>query len=149
MKHITTTSISLAVVAVCVVSSVAFAGDPIPGVPEAGRCLWCPPSSPIVKTDDNGKFTIPKVDAGTYTFTISAQDVKNMMAIAGRKYHKTYGATQGAVITLQPSSTMTVNGQKTYGPIALSVTKTTTIVIVLMKDGSISGTITTADRANK
>ncbi len=149
MKHTLTARILFALVALCVVSSVAFAGDPIPGIGVGAGKNPGGTSIARTKTGDDGKFTFSKSEAGSYTITFAAQDVKNMMAIAGKKYHKTYGAVQGAVLTLQPSSTMTVNGQKRFGPIALSVTKTTTITIVLTKQDSISGSLTTADATSK
>jgi hypothetical protein len=136
--------ILFALVAISIAASAAFAGDAIPGVGVGGGKN---PGGIIIHTttDTNGKFAFPRDEAGSYTITITAADVKNMMAIAARKYHKTYGAKSCAVITLQPSSSMTVNGQKKYGPIALSSTKATTITIVLSKAGSISGGITAED----
>lgn len=126
-------------------ASAAFAGDAIPGVNVgAGRNPSYTKCDAAI-TDAHGNFTLSNNPAGTFTLTFTAQDAKNMMAVASRTHGKTSGPTICPVLTFAPSGTVTINGKAQYGPVSLSLTKTTTITVVLSKPGTVSGTLTTSD----
>jgi hypothetical protein len=144
-RRITRSRVALAFLGMFLFASVAFAGDPIPGV-DVGRgrnppCTKCDAAI----TDAHGDFTLSNNPAGTFTLTFTAQDAKNMMAVASRTNRKTYGPAICPVLTFAPSGTVTINGKAQYGPISLSLTKSTTITVVLSKPGTVSGTLTTSD----
>ena len=129
---------------------VAFAGDPIPGVGvNAGKN-----PGGIIKSnstsDAKGNFTFPPLDEVSLQITVSAAEVKKAIATANKMPPRKDGKPNTVVILVAPSSNSTVNGQKRYGEIALSATKDNVIIVDLAKAGTISGTITTqTDSTNK
>jgi hypothetical protein len=154
MKKITSSSIrtmALTLAMFMLLTVIAFAGDPIPGV-DVG--VGKNPGGSITirngTTDTKGIFTFSTLEAGSYQITVSAGEVQKAIATANRLHPRKDGKPNSVVITIQPSATITVNGQRIMSTaIPLSSSKNNVIIVDLGNAGSISGTITTADTTNK
>ncbi|MEI8135066.1 MAG: carboxypeptidase-like regulatory domain-containing protein [bacterium] len=115
-------------------SSVAFAGDPIPGVGVgAGRN----PGGVVKKTrtDSGGKFLFSKVEQGTYTITFSKGKSGDVI-FAGDKF-------KPFLLTFDTGNKVMVNGKPWDSAKPITVQKDTKIECITQKgrENSIGGVI--------
>ena len=133
MNHLFRISLCRAVFALAAmlfVSTVAFAGDAIPGV-NVGRGRNPGGSIINTKTDSDGKFTFAKSDSGSYNITF-ADDEKFMPFN----------------LKFAPGFKVMVNGRQRTSRSPIVVRATTKIMVIAVShEITISGTITTVDTA--